>query len=628
MALPAAAAADTYVVNETGPVDVPEVGCESVSPERECSLWEAIELSNENAGEDTIEFEVEEVEVNDEPLPSITDAVTIDGKGPGGAPGVDIFRESEGFLDGLVVETSGATIEGLAIGYFGSAFAIYVDGSDNQICANYIGTDLAGGEKNTNEVGVYVTSASSGTEIGAGCADGNVISGNEWFGVLDEGESTSIQGNRIGTDAGGTVPISNGAIPLEGEPGGGILAGGSDTSIGGLGAGQGNTIAFNLAGEFPGAFGGGVVVGQPGISIRANSIFSNQGAGIYYYLEGSPPIPTLEAVESTAGVSTVVSGSLEGEIEEEFSLDFFVNGECDPSGSGEGRVFLNFVEVETNGAGVVDFEATLPVLSQGQWITATATEAAIGSSSEFSECIETPEPEEGEGEEEEEEEGEGEEEEGEGEEGEGEEAGEEAAGSSGATPPSGAPAPKGGPVNGESVAVAPKQGVVFVKRPGGKRKKLKAGETIPVGSLVDARHGKVTLTSIDAAGHEQTAVFYGGVFLVQQHEGSGLVILKLRGGNFRSCGRRHKRHPKRGAASSRRKSKRGRAGRRLWGSGKGNFRTEGNNGSASVRGTIWLTEDRCDGTFFKVRRGVVTIRDFGAHRTFSLPKGKSYLAKP
>ena len=56
--------------------------------------------------------------------------------------------------------------------------------------------------------------------------------------------------------------------------------------------------------------------------------------------------------------------------------------------------------------------------------------------------------------------------------------------------------------------------------------------------------------------------------------------------------------------------------RKLWGSGKGNFRTEGNNGSATVRGTIWLTEDRCDGsTFFKVRRGVVTIRDFDQQQT-------------
>ena len=64
------------------------------------------------------------------------------------------------------------------------------------------------------------------------------------------------------------------------------------------------------------------------------------------------------------------------------------------------------------------------------------------------------------------------------------------------------------------------------------------------------------------------------------------------------------------------------------GNGHGNFRTEGKYGSATVRGTNWFIEDRCNGTFFKVRRGVVTVRDFGKDKTISLPAGKSYLAKP
>ncbi len=172
------------------------------------------------------------------------------------------------------------------------------------------------------------------------------------------------------------------------------------------------------------------------------------------------------------------------------------------------------------------------------------------------------------------------------------------------------------PVNGESVAVAPKEGVVYITRPNGKKKKLREGQTIPVGSVIDATHGKVTLTSINANGEEQTANFFGGIFVVLQHEGSGLVILKLRGGDLSSC-------PKGGAGTSG-----ARKGRRLWGSGHGNFRTEGNYGSATVRGTIWLTEDRCDGTFFKTRRGIVEIRDFTTHKTLSLPKGHRYLAKP
>lgn len=174
------------------------------------------------------------------------------------------------------------------------------------------------------------------------------------------------------------------------------------------------------------------------------------------------------------------------------------------------------------------------------------------------------------------------------------------------------------PVNGESVAVAPQSGVVKVKRPGSSKETiLKEGQTIPVGSLVDATNGKVTLTSVNAAGETQTAAFYGGKFLVAQHEGSGLVLLKLRGGDFATC--------KGGARQSWAQAS-ARSGRRLWGSGKGKFRTEGNYGSATVRGTVWLTEDRCDGTFFKVKRGVVSVRDFVAGKTLSLGAGKSYLA--
>ena len=70
-----------------------------------------------------------------------------------------------------------------------------------------------------------------------------------------------------------------------------------------------------------------------------------------------------------------------------------------------------------------------------------------------------------------------------------------------------------------------------------------------------------------------------------------------------------------------------RSGRRLWGSGKGTFRTEGSFGSATVRGTIWLTEDRCDGTFFEVTRGVVGVRDFPRKKTVSVRAGEDYLAE-
>ena len=64
-----------------------------------------------------------------------------------------------------------------------------------------------------------------------------------------------------------------------------------------------------------------------------------------------------------------------------------------------------------------------------------------------------------------------------------------------------------------------------------------------------------------------------------------------------------------GAFSKR--ARKGSGGRKLWGSGSGNYKTVGSHGAATVRGTIWLVSDRCDGsTHFKVKKGHVVVRDF------------------
>jgi Cu/Ag efflux protein CusF len=205
-----------------------------------------------------------------------------------------------------------------------------------------------------------------------------------------------------------------------------------------------------------------------------------------------------------------------------------------------------------------------------------------------------------------------------------------------ASPPppqqSAAPPPPEGPTptNGEKVVVAPTEGKVLIKLPGtNKYVKLEELKEIPVGAVIDATKGKVTLTSINPDGTEQSANFFGGVFKVKQKEGAGLVVLELLDTVVctakRSAvgGRALDLRP--GGALAARPA--GGTSGKLWGSGHGNFKTEGNQGSATVRGTIWLVEDRCDGTtFFKTRRGVVSVRDFFLGKTLSLPAGKSYVA--
>ncbi|MEA2425883.1 MAG: hypothetical protein QOH13_2293, partial [Thermoleophilaceae bacterium] len=49
--------------------------------------------------------------------------------------------------------------------------------------------------------------------------------------------------------------------------------------------------------------------------------------------------------------------------------------------------------------------------------------------------------------------------------------------------------------------------------------------------------------------------------------------------------------------------------------------------TASIRGTTWLTDDRCDGTLIRVTQGSVTVHDLVKKKNVVVKKGQSYLAK-
>jgi hypothetical protein len=176
------------------------------------------------------------------------------------------------------------------------------------------------------------------------------------------------------------------------------------------------------------------------------------------------------------------------------------------------------------------------------------------------------------------------------------------------------------PVQGKAVNVDPVKGSVLVKLPGKTTfVPLPDAEQVPVGTTVDAREGTVRLFSVAKGGRLQSADFYEGVFQVQQKPGQALTQAKLVGGSFRGC-------PKASRATSAAKRRRTSSVRHLWGSGSGQFRTAGRFASATIRGTRWLTDDRCNGTLVRVTAGAVTVRDLTLGKTFALKKPKSYLA--
>ena len=75
------------------------------------------------------------------------------------------------------------------------------------------------------------------------------------------------------------------------------------------------------------------------------------------------------------------------------------------------------------------------------------------------------------------------------------------------------------------------------------------------------------------------------------------------------------------------KSGKSKSVRRLWGQGSGKFRTQGRFASATVRGTTWLTNDRCDGTQVQVTTGTVTVRDLVQKRDVPVTAPGTYFAK-
>ena len=147
---------------------------------------------------------------------------------------------------------------------------------------------------------------------------------------------------------------------------------------------------------------------------------------------------------------------------------------------------------------------------------------------------------------------------------------------------------------------------------------------IPMGCLINTRNGVANLTaSKGSSGDLQDADFWGGVFVAAQSPGDNQgVDLKLVG--KRMCERRGS-AKKKVATTSR--ARRG-GGRKLWGSGKGNYKTSGSYGSATVRGTTWFVADRCDGsTLFKVADGTVWVDDFVKDKSLTLTAGEQYIAK-
>ncbi len=257
----------------------------------------------------------------------------------------------------------------------------YPAAASNKVEGNYIGTDVTGTKALANaSYGVVVGNASDNVIGGQAPGAGNLISGNTQDGVyivMNPGQpmadGNQVLGDQIGTDAKGKNALGNGGNGVS-------VVHATNTLIGGTGAGAADTIASN----------GGVGVevdSSTGNAIRGNSIYGNAGLGILLSDNGNnnQPYPVLTSAVLT-GNTVSITGTLTSAPGTTYALDFYVNAVPNPSGFGDGRVYLGTAKVKTNALGVATFSATFTAtgtVAPGKYVAATATDP-LGDTSQFS----------------------------------------------------------------------------------------------------------------------------------------------------------------------------------------------------------------------------------------------------
>ena len=286
----------------------------------------------------------------------------------------------------------------------------------------------------------------------------------------------------------------------------------------------------------------------------------------------------------TAATPAQVDGALNSEPSRNYDIAVYSGTSCDQAE--RGRTPIAATTVTTDAAGDATFSVPVAV-TEGSAVSALATDADFQDTSQMGSCLvaETPDPtptpspspvpt---------------------------------ASPAPSATPsaapvPSPTPSPTAAPAGdapspqpNRTVVVRPVKGLVRVKV-GGVFVELEKGQSIPVGSVIDTTKGRVGLTAAQGPTGLQSAIFHAGRFKVGQKQ--GVTTLKLQG----KVGPCPKRTGKASAARKKRKK------RKLWGDGSGSFSTKGRYGSATVRGTRWLTQDTCKGTKVTVRKGSVALR--------------------
>lgn len=377
-----------------------------------CTLRAAIEEANSADGASLISFNIpgdgpHTITPESSELLPVLNNVTIDGYTQ---PGISMnsLNAGDGTNAVLMIEIDGSalsgtangitmighdsTVRGLVINGFGGSGVLLLNANANKVAGNFIGTNVTGTGAQGNGVGITVNNSHDNTIGTTAAADTNIISGNG-IGIVLTGNSEMnlVRRNLIGTAADAVSPLGNTSHGIQ-------MTGGADcNTIGGVPTPYRNVIAFNGGDGVSLATSGGI-----NNYVDPNYIHDNGGLGVDINDDGPTPNDDLDVdigpndVQNYPALTSAVAefgglrvtGSLNSTPNLYFNMFFLVNDACDPSGYGEGQMFVDERTVfDADGDGNMSFTYFFNrAVAPGKFIAASASNPE--STSELSQCIE------------------------------------------------------------------------------------------------------------------------------------------------------------------------------------------------------------------------------------------------
>jgi hypothetical protein len=234
-------------------------------------------------------------------LPQITQPLYLNGAsqpGYAGTPLIVLDGSDVPAGTGLWFAVGNSRVQALSIVGFGGSGIRFHAGDESVLHGNYLGLLPDGTTALANQYGVIVHESANNMIGGTTALHRNVISGNTLAGVRIAGgidhAGNRVQGNYIGTNAGGTAALANGGHGVE------VMA---PAIIGGAAAGAGNLISGN-------GFNGIAVVGDDHEATIQGNIIGLDAAGTAAIANGQDGILINDTEFSLIGGTEPLAGNI------------------------------------------------------------------------------------------------------------------------------------------------------------------------------------------------------------------------------------------------------------------------------------------------------------------------------